>query len=80
MELQDMNWALTPPLGKVATSNCFYKATVVKTINISDQERMSLKPVSIKLNIKKRKAKGKKSARKKLKKDRNRSCSHKKCG
>ena len=64
MELQDMNWALTPPLGKVATSNCFYKATVVKTINISDQERMSLKPVNIKLNIKKKKGKGKKECEK----------------
>ena len=65
-----MNRALTPPFGEVATSNCFNEATVVKTINISDQERMSLKPVSIKLNTKKRKAKGKRRARKKQKKDR----------
>ena len=79
-EVRVMNRALTPPVGKVATSNCINKATVVKTINISDQERMSLKPVSIKLKIKKRKAKGKKRARKKQKKDRNRSCSQKKCG
>ena len=70
MEVRGMNRALTPPFGEVATSNCFNEATVVKTINISDQERMSLKPVSIKLNTKKRKAKGKRRARKKQKKDR----------
>ena len=65
-----MNRALTPPFGKVATSNCFNEATVVKTMNISAQERMSLKPVSIKLNTKKRKAKGKRRVRKKQRKDR----------
>ena len=58
-----MNRALTPLFGKVATSNCFYKATVVKTINISDQERMSLKPVGIKTN-KRKKGKAKKESEK----------------
>ena len=73
-----MNWALTPPFGKVATSNCFNKATVFKTINISDQERMNLKPVSIKLNTIKKKGKGKKESKKET--EERPKCSQKKCG
>ena len=73
-----MNRALTPPFGKVATSNCFNEATVVKTINISDQERMSSKPVSIKLNTKKKKGKGKKESEKEI--EERPKCSQKKCG
>ena len=50
MEVPGINRTLTRLFDRVANSKCFNKATVVKTINISDQERMSLEPVSFKLN------------------------------